>query len=88
MLSQPAPPVQEELDARAQRYGRNAVRPPREVTFWQLVAEALQASVGRAGLACRPFCGHLETTVTLPKCRRMLPHGLAAFHAPARLLSA
>ena len=35
--------AQEQLAARAAQYGANAVRPPKEVTFLQLVAEALQA---------------------------------------------
>lgn len=33
---------QVELEQRAQRYGCNSVRPPREVTFLELVQEALQ----------------------------------------------
>lgn len=38
----PLPPEQAQLEARAERYGRNAVRPPKEVTFLQLLQEALQ----------------------------------------------
>ena len=47
-----APPcscyAQEELAQRAQRFGSNSVRRPRETTFLQLVQEALQASAGRS----------------------------------------
>lgn len=40
---------QEQLAERAQRYGSNTTRPPKEVTFLELVAEALQVC-GRWGL--------------------------------------
>lgn len=48
---------QEGLAVRAERYGRNAVRPPREVTFWQLVAEALQASSAYARVCSASTAG-------------------------------
>lgn len=37
-------PPQERLAARAARYGTNATRPPKEVTFLQLVVEALKVT--------------------------------------------
>ena len=45
--------VQEELAQRAQRFGSNSVRRPRETTFWQLVQEALQASTGGSAWPAR-----------------------------------
>lgn len=65
--------LQDELAARAQRYGINAVRPPREVTFWQLVAEALQARGACLAASClaRPprapgvqYCAAAATAAT------------------------
>lgn len=47
-------PPQERLAARAARYGTNATRPPKEVTFLQLVVEALK--VTRAPVAELPRC--------------------------------
>lgn len=42
------PRLQAQLAARAARYGTNTTRPPKEVTFLQLVAEALQVGAASA----------------------------------------
>lgn len=69
---------QEELAARAARYGSNVVRPPREVTFMELVAEALQVR----GLLRATPCSLLAAAAGQSACTL-----LAAVHAsPARTL--
>lgn len=43
---------QEQLAARAARYGTNTTRPPKEVTFLQLVVEALKVNESHLSLSC------------------------------------
>ena len=47
--------LQDALAQRAQRYGRNVTRRPREATFWELLLEALQVPPpAMAKLKCVP----------------------------------